>query len=103
VKIDPKTLKVRDLLTRPDDAAFGGNMTAIEIGTDLARLVSRRPNRDRSGALAATDGTSPSRRRELAERSAYRGTKPLARPLAKYLAMVAFAGNSLLCRAAHRA
>jgi hypothetical protein len=35
VKIDPKTLKVRDLLTRPDDAAFGGNTTAIEIGKDL--------------------------------------------------------------------
>jgi hypothetical protein len=35
VKIDPTTLKVRDLLTRPDDAAFAGNTTAIEIGKDL--------------------------------------------------------------------
>ncbi len=35
VKIDPKTLEVRDLLTRPDDATFAGNTTAIEIGKDL--------------------------------------------------------------------
>ena len=35
VKIDPRTLEVRDLLTRPDDAAFAGNTTAIEIGKDL--------------------------------------------------------------------
>ena len=35
VKIDPKTLKVHDLLTRPDDATFAGNTTAIEIGKDL--------------------------------------------------------------------
>ena len=35
VKIDPKTLQVRDLMTRPDDAAFAGNTTAIEIGKDL--------------------------------------------------------------------
>jgi hypothetical protein len=33
--IDPKTLKVHDLLTRPDDATFAGNTTAIEIGKDL--------------------------------------------------------------------
>ena len=35
VKIDPQTLNVRDLMTRPDDAAFAGNTTAIEIGNDL--------------------------------------------------------------------
>ncbi len=35
VKIDPKTLTVRDLVTRPDDETFAGNTTAIEIGKDL--------------------------------------------------------------------
>jgi hypothetical protein len=35
VKVDPKTLAVRDVLTRPDDAAFAGNTTAIEVGEDL--------------------------------------------------------------------
>ena len=35
VKVDPKTLAVRDLLTRPDDATFAGNTTAIEVGKDL--------------------------------------------------------------------
>ena len=35
VKIDPRTLAVRDLLTRPDDATFAGNTTAIEVGRDL--------------------------------------------------------------------
>jgi hypothetical protein len=35
VKIDPKTLAVRDLMTRPDDDTFAGNTTAIEIGKDL--------------------------------------------------------------------
>ena len=35
VKIDPKTLAVRDLLTRPDDATFAGNTTAIEVGGNL--------------------------------------------------------------------
>jgi hypothetical protein len=35
VKVDPSTLAVKDLLTRPDDAAFAGNTTAIEIGTSL--------------------------------------------------------------------
>ena len=35
VKVDPKTLAVRDLLTRPDDARFAGNTTAIEVGKDL--------------------------------------------------------------------
>jgi hypothetical protein len=35
VKIDPKTLAVRDILTRPDDATFAGNTTALEIGKDL--------------------------------------------------------------------
>jgi hypothetical protein len=35
VKIDPKTLAVRDILTRPDDATFAGNTTAVEIGKDL--------------------------------------------------------------------
>jgi hypothetical protein len=35
VKIYPKTLAVRDLMTRPDDATFAGNTTAIEIGKDL--------------------------------------------------------------------
>jgi hypothetical protein len=44
VKIDPRTLAVRDLLTRPDDATFAGNTTAIEIGKDLW-LGSYRGNR----------------------------------------------------------
>ena len=35
VKIEPATLKVWDVLTRPDDAAFAGNTTAIEVGKDL--------------------------------------------------------------------
>jgi hypothetical protein len=35
VKIDPRTLAVRDFLTRPDDATFAGNTTAIEVGKDL--------------------------------------------------------------------
>ena len=35
VKVDPQTLALTDLLNRPDDAAFAGNTTAIEVGTDL--------------------------------------------------------------------
>jgi hypothetical protein len=35
VKVDPSTLAIRDVLTRPDDAAFAGNTTAIEVGNDL--------------------------------------------------------------------
>jgi hypothetical protein len=35
VKVNPKTLVVKDMLTRPDDAAFAGNTTAIEIGKNL--------------------------------------------------------------------
>ncbi len=34
-KVDPKTLVVKDILTRPDDATFAGNTTAIEIGKNL--------------------------------------------------------------------
>jgi hypothetical protein len=37
VKVDPKTLKVTDLLNVPDDAAFAGNTTAIEVGANLWR------------------------------------------------------------------
>jgi hypothetical protein len=44
VKIDPKTLAIRDLLTRPDDATFAGNTTAVEVGKDLW-LGSYRGNR----------------------------------------------------------
>ena len=44
VKVDPKTLAVRDILTRPDDATFAGNTTAIEVGKDLW-LGSYRGNR----------------------------------------------------------
>jgi hypothetical protein len=35
VKVDPKTLAIFDVLTRPDDATFAGNTTAIEVGNDL--------------------------------------------------------------------
>jgi hypothetical protein len=35
VKVDPKRLAVQDLVTRPDDATFAGNTTAIEVGSDL--------------------------------------------------------------------
>jgi len=35
VKVDPQTLALTDLLNRPDDAAFAGNTTAIEVGTNL--------------------------------------------------------------------
>ena len=35
VKVNPKTLAVKDVLTRPDDVVFGGNTTAIEIRNDL--------------------------------------------------------------------
>lgn len=35
VKIDPSTLSVRDILTRPDDDAFAGNTTAVEVGDKL--------------------------------------------------------------------
>ncbi len=35
VKVDPKTLVVKDILTRPDDSTFAGNTTAIEIGNNL--------------------------------------------------------------------
>ena len=35
VKVNPKTLAVKDVLTRPDNVVFGGNTTAIEIGHDL--------------------------------------------------------------------
>ena len=44
VKVDPKTLAVQDVLTRADDAAFAGNTTAIEVGTNLW-LGSYRGNR----------------------------------------------------------
>jgi hypothetical protein len=44
VKIDPKTLAVHDVLTRPDDATFAGNTTAIEVG-DKLWLGSYRGNR----------------------------------------------------------
>jgi hypothetical protein len=44
VKVDPKTLAVHDVLTLPDNAAFGGNTTAIEVGKDLW-LGSYRGNR----------------------------------------------------------
>jgi hypothetical protein len=44
VRIDPKTLAVRDVLTRPDDATFAGNTTAIEVGKNLW-LGSYRGNR----------------------------------------------------------
>ena len=44
VKVDPKTLAVRDLLTLPDNATFAGNTTAIEVGKDLW-LGSYRGNR----------------------------------------------------------
>lgn len=35
VKIDPETLEVRDVLTRPDNASFGAGTTAIEVGDTL--------------------------------------------------------------------
>jgi hypothetical protein len=35
VKIDPTTLEVRELLSRPDDATFVGSTTVIEVGKDL--------------------------------------------------------------------
>jgi hypothetical protein len=35
VKVNPKTLVVKDILTRPDDPTFAGNTTAIEIGKNL--------------------------------------------------------------------
>jgi hypothetical protein len=35
VKVDPKTLTVKDVLTRPDDPTFAGNTTAIEVGRNL--------------------------------------------------------------------
>jgi hypothetical protein len=35
VKVNPQTLAVTDILTRPDDAAFAGNTTALEIGKSL--------------------------------------------------------------------
>jgi len=35
VKVDPKSLAVTDILTRPDDPVFAGNTTAIEIGKSL--------------------------------------------------------------------
>ncbi len=35
VKVDPKTLVVKDILTRADDSTFAGNTTAIEIGKTL--------------------------------------------------------------------
>lgn len=35
VKIEPTTLKVWDILLRPDDVAFAGNTTALDIGSDL--------------------------------------------------------------------
>jgi hypothetical protein len=35
VKIDPRTLAVKDVLARRDDAAFAGNTTAIEVGDRL--------------------------------------------------------------------
>jgi hypothetical protein len=44
VRIDPKTLALRDVLTRPDDATFAGNTTAIEVGKNLW-LGSYRGNR----------------------------------------------------------
>jgi len=44
VRVDPKTLAVRDVLTLPDNAAFAGNTTAIEVGDQLW-LGSYRGNR----------------------------------------------------------
>jgi hypothetical protein len=44
VKVDPQTLEVRDVWSRPDDATFAGSTTAIEIGKDLW-LGSYRGNR----------------------------------------------------------
>ena len=44
VIIDPQTLAVRDVLTRPDDATFAGSTAAIEVGKDLW-LGSYRGNR----------------------------------------------------------
>jgi hypothetical protein len=35
VKIDPTTLEVREILSRPDDATFVGSTTVIEVGKDL--------------------------------------------------------------------
>jgi hypothetical protein len=35
VKVDPITLAVTQLVNRPDDAAFAGNTTVIEVGLDL--------------------------------------------------------------------
>jgi hypothetical protein len=35
VRVDPRTLAVKDVLTRPDDPTFAGNTTAIEIGKTL--------------------------------------------------------------------
>jgi sugar lactone lactonase YvrE len=35
VKIDPKTLKVTELMRRPNTDAFGGGTVAIEVGKDL--------------------------------------------------------------------
>jgi hypothetical protein len=35
VKIDPRTLAVQDLLTRPGDATFAGSTTAIAVGKNL--------------------------------------------------------------------
>jgi len=35
VKIDPKTLAVRDVLTRPGNATFAGSTTAIDVGKNL--------------------------------------------------------------------
>jgi hypothetical protein len=35
VKVDPKTLAVKDILSRPDDDTFAGNTTAIEVGKNL--------------------------------------------------------------------
>ena len=44
VKIDPKTLAVTELLTRPDEPTFAGSTTIIEVGNDFW-LGSYRGNR----------------------------------------------------------
>ena len=35
VKIDPKTLAVREVVNRPDTPAFGAGTVVLEVGKDL--------------------------------------------------------------------
>jgi hypothetical protein len=35
VKIDPKTLKVREIINRPNDSGFGAGTVAVEVGNQL--------------------------------------------------------------------